>query len=297
MKQIWRRELSYLLIAAMSVLLLAGCETENAPSNSGIGLSELFSTAPWFPKEQLVYEGLTEPEPEPRVKPEDFDWKNDKEPEPLPNTKDPEALDGPLPTEEELKKQYYEIDLYDDFHTPLLYEQPFSLLDVVATAAWKSPYIEGIPEEILERAKAWYDVNLKNKDWRQIDLYKELAAYDSALFKRANEAIKAYYWRNGGDEKQGWLGKYSRPYLSDEQVEIIISGTQEEIDRAFVSDFSIMVGDTIYTPKMLLESSVEELKAAGITRAMMEDKYVNEWTGYFGDGYLRWDLKEKLMQM
>ena len=62
----WENMLCLFLTAVLSAALLAGCETENAPSNSGVGLSELFSTAPWFPKEQLVFEGLTEPEPEPQ---------------------------------------------------------------------------------------------------------------------------------------------------------------------------------------------------------------------------------------
>lgn len=300
MKQIWRRGLSYLLIAAMSVLLLAGCETENAPSNSGVGLSELFSTAPWFPKEQLVYEGLTEPEPEPRVKPEDFDWENDKEPEPLPNTKDPEALDGPLPTEEELKKQYYETEIYDGIYDPSFYYQPLHVKCYNFTGSWDSkPLFDASHHATIDKILAWEKAHfapglLEGKT--NIDMLREVGISKEELIEM-NKQVKERYWKEGGDKKWGWLGKYARKYYTDEQIEAIISGTEEEINKAFVSDFSIMVGNKIYTPKMLLELSVAELKAAGITRAMMEDKYVNEWTGYLGNGYLRWDLKDKMMQM
>ena len=59
-------------------------------------------------------------------------------------------------------------------------------------------------------------------------------------------------------------------YLNDNLItyadlDVIFSGAVELITKTFASEFSIAVGDRIYTPEWLYTHSIEEYKAAGIT--------------------------------
>ena len=61
-------------------------------------------------------------------------------------------------------------------------------------------------------------------------------------------------------------------YFTDEQIEAIYNGTDEDLLRAFASPYAIVVGSTIYPPKWLYEHTVEDYAAAGITYEILRAK-------------------------
>ena len=54
-------------------------------------------------------------------------------------------------------------------------------------------------------------------------------------------------------------------HITYEHLDIIFSGNVELITKTFASEYSIVIGDRIYTPEWLYTHSIEEYKAAGIT--------------------------------
>lgn len=59
--------------------------------------------------------------------------------------------------------------------------------------------------------------------------------------------------------------------LSTEQINAIY-GTQTEIDKVFLSEFSILLEGRIYTPEWLYTHSVSDYTTAGLTPQMVSDK-------------------------
>ena len=76
-------------------------------------------------------------------------------------------------------------------------------------------------------------------------------------------------------------------YFTEEQIEAIYNGTDEDLLRAFASPYAIVVESKIYPPKWLYEHTVEDYVAAGITYEIFRAKlpqitftcdYENHWT-------------------
>ncbi len=62
-------------------------------------------------------------------------------------------------------------------------------------------------------------------------------------------------------------------YFTDKQVEMLYNGKEEEVYAFFANPAGIMIGKTVYPPRWLAEHSVEEYKEAGITAAMIDEKW------------------------
>ncbi len=62
------------------------------------------------------------------------------------------------------------------------------------------------------------------------------------------------------------------PIFSDDELALICEGSQAQRNAAFVNPSAILVGDTIYAPYWIATHSAQELAAAGITPAMLNEK-------------------------
>lgn len=69
---------------------------------------------------------------------------------------------------------------------------------------------------------------------------------------------------------------------SDEEVDALYSGNKLLLAEQFMNLNAMLVGDEIYPPKWFVEHSAEEIKSAGITVEMLEEKAV-EWKETFGE--------------
>ncbi len=65
-------------------------------------------------------------------------------------------------------------------------------------------------------------------------------------------------------------GKYRQ--FTDGMIDALYSDDQSEINRYFVSPFSFLVGNTIYTPEWICNHSHEEVNAVGISDQAIADK-------------------------
>ena len=60
--------------------------------------------------------------------------------------------------------------------------------------------------------------------------------------------------------------------MSEEDVNIILSKNEAAIIERFATEYSIVVGEHIYSPQWIYENSIEAYKDAGITPEMIKDK-------------------------
>ncbi len=60
--------------------------------------------------------------------------------------------------------------------------------------------------------------------------------------------------------------------ISEEEINIILSKDEAAIAECFASQYSIVVGEHIYSPQWIYENSIEAYKNAGITPEMIKDK-------------------------
>ena len=60
--------------------------------------------------------------------------------------------------------------------------------------------------------------------------------------------------------------------MSEEDVNIILSKDEAAIIERFATEYSIVVGEHIYSPQWIYENSIEAYKDAGITPEMIKDK-------------------------
>lgn len=88
-------------------------------------------------------------------------------------------------------------------------------------------------------------------------------------------------------EKNTELGEYAQ--YTEAQIEALYSGDRELIIEQFMNPCAIYVNGEIYTPQWILDHTVEELKAVGITKDILEgkldayDRYIASETEYFID--------------
>ena len=66
------------------------------------------------------------------------------------------------------------------------------------------------------------------------------------------------------------------PYFTLEKVDILYSGDKNLIAETFMAPEAINVNGEIYTPRWIAAHSIEEIKAAGITKEVLQSKY-DEW--------------------
>lgn len=60
--------------------------------------------------------------------------------------------------------------------------------------------------------------------------------------------------------------------FSDEEIDLIISGNNEAVAEHFVSEYAIVIGENLYSPKWIYNHSIKDYEAAGITPGMIEEK-------------------------
>ena len=60
--------------------------------------------------------------------------------------------------------------------------------------------------------------------------------------------------------------------FTDAEIDLMYTGTAAEQAAAFANPNAVVVGEAIYTPKWLVTHSAQELRAAGITTAMLAEK-------------------------
>ena len=70
--------------------------------------------------------------------------------------------------------------------------------------------------------------------------------------------------------------------FTDEELEILYSGTAAQRVAAFISPCAVAVGEVIYTPQWIATHSTDELEAAGITAAQLSEKS-QKWSRWFTD--------------
>ena len=81
-------------------------------------------------------------------------------------------------------------------------------------------------------------------------------------------------------EENSELGEYAQ--YTDAQIAALYSGDKELIIEQFINPCAIYVGGEIYTPQWIKDHTLEETKAADITKDMLEDK-CDDYIKYIGD--------------
>ena len=62
-------------------------------------------------------------------------------------------------------------------------------------------------------------------------------------------------------------------YFTDEQVEAIYNGTEEEVYRLFANPYAVMVGKQAYSPQWMVEHKAEEYLEVGITHDILTAEF------------------------
>ena len=65
-------------------------------------------------------------------------------------------------------------------------------------------------------------------------------------------------------------------FYTDKEIDALYSGDKNLIAEAFMAPEAINVDGEIYTPRWIAAHSIEEIKAAGITKETLQSKY-DEW--------------------
>ncbi len=65
---------------------------------------------------------------------------------------------------------------------------------------------------------------------------------------------------------------YSRLIYTDEEISALISGEKKDVIKSFASEYSIVIGDKIYSPVWVYSHSIDDYTAAGITNEMIDQK-------------------------
>ncbi len=97
------------------------------------------------------------------------------------------------------------------------------------------------------------------------------------------------------DFKAANLAGTDNRVFSDEQIEALYSDDKDFLARMHMNPRAININGDIYTPKWLMEHSPAEMKAVGITKEMLQEKY-NQWVEEFDWGGIEisQNIKEKL---
>ncbi len=66
---------------------------------------------------------------------------------------------------------------------------------------------------------------------------------------------------------------YGSEFFTREELDVLYNGTENEVYAFFANPAGIVIGKTVYPPKWLAEHSVEEYREAGITAAMIDEKW------------------------
>jgi hypothetical protein len=87
--------------------------------------------------------------------------------------------------------------------------------------------------------------------------------------------IRAFQYSNG--LVQGLIERfnddyYRRDIFTDDEINALLSRNEATILKAFASDYSIVVNERIFSAAWVYTRSIEEIKAAGITSTMLEEK-------------------------
>jgi len=65
---------------------------------------------------------------------------------------------------------------------------------------------------------------------------------------------------------------YRRNIFTDDEINALLSRDEATILKAFASDYSIVVNERLFSAAWVYTRSIEDIKAAGITSAMLEEK-------------------------
>jgi len=82
--------------------------------------------------------------------------------------------------------------------------------------------------------------------------------------------------------------------FTEAQVDALFSGDRELIDEQFINPCAIKVNGVIYTPKWIEEHTLEEIKAVGITKDMLADRYDDYLNHWVEESAHTIDLKNKI---
>ncbi len=179
-------------------------------------------------------------------------------------------------TDDMLRFMYHQLSYYgidDDY-----YKKIKSLLDMlevdvkyemgfyaITSVFQEIPGWEAYEEWIYENG--YYDGKL---NINEVDMLKFIQYFDISKDRFTVAAVTPPYNLADG------------PYFTLEKVDILYSGDKNLIAETFMAPEAINVNGEIYTPRWIAAHSIEEIKAAGITKEAMQSKY-DEWidTGKF----------------
>lgn len=88
------------------------------------------------------------------------------------------------------------------------------------------------------------------------------------------------------------MGEYAQ--YTEAQVDALFSGDRELIDEQFINPCAIKVNGVIYTPEWIEEHTLDEIKAVGITKDMLADRYDDYVKNWVEESAPTIDLKNKI---
>lgn len=124
-----------------------------------------------------------------------------------------------------------------------------------------------------EAFQEWVDTF--NKPWQENDPNKRPYEECNLLsfiedFNVSKEDFKTYVTLDDGSCD-----------FTDEEIDLMYSGTKAQQAAAFANPNAVVVGENIYTPKWIATHSAQEIQAAGITSSMLAEKAASWEKSYF----------------
>lgn len=69
-------------------------------------------------------------------------------------------------------------------------------------------------------------------------------------------------------------------YLTEEEIQVVYSGSVKQINETFASEYCIVVDGNIFTPEWLLNHPISEYKSNGITYEQLKEKFDGEYAHF-----------------
>ncbi len=141
-----------------------------------------------------------------------------------------------------------------------------------------------VGDEAFEEWKAWGGYDEGNPD---LDFEK--------LSEKLNVLSFIQYFNISKEDFTAADRQTEYHIFTDEQIDALYADDKELLAQLFMNPRAININGNIYTPKWLMEHSPAEMKAVGITKEMLQEKY-NQWVEEFDWGGIEisQNIKEKL---
>lgn len=69
-------------------------------------------------------------------------------------------------------------------------------------------------------------------------------------------------------------------HLTEEEIQVVYSGSVKQINETFASEYCIVVDGNIFTPEWLLNHPISEYKSNGITYEQLKEKFDGEYAHF-----------------